>query len=890
MFAFFFFATHTHTHTQAQDNDMWFDASDDVSVMRVAIHPGGQKPIGQQDDGYEYDVVLGRLINLRLRPFHEAKKSRLQDSGKSRVLQCISNSMLQEKYVGDERANKMVVCNHPAFVKIIRDLKRLLRRPIRPDIVAALPNLDIQTMIRSLIRSLQKKKDSHIISNNEDKDKDEDDDVFEDDKNNDDDDDEDEDEKGPNVKIWRCYPRAMSCSSQDQLKFWLAVQQRSKACQHIYLSLAHPNPVEGVLYVYYFSRVLLSFSLFLSFSNYVHTFTYTRTQSLTLTLFLSHIHTHTCAKHRYAYGRGIGLDHVSCVVLELLVSRGQNDLLSKRIKNQIDAASWDELIQFVQRTPKKLALIQRRSHSRCVALTNLVKKMTYAVRDAAKKRLIQDVTMERRLMNMSKFVFSNSIELPDQHTKSLASSLTSLVKCACWRPEARHQLSRLVRHLNTKLDIENENDVPFIQSSAVRHSFIFMCVFLIAYYMSSTTHIQVLASLVVAISLRRTAVEKLIVLLRDMDPFPIRDPDLSTVLIEMIGYGPQVMTLFGIPKRSVSRLLHKRILDKVKKENPPPSVYAPIKGAAVMMRKERIAEREKLKKERKSSPSKSSTRRKKRRSSRKRRSDFRKNSVQHPMYLHNNPLFGGDLDEDDDDLGEDDDSLKSNAMNYVNGMFFSMVAFIEQSLILTLGSGLFSSLKMSDVEVQIVSLSMLVSFIWNGGFNASIGRVTSFYMFQWSFSLASVAAIERFNAGFLATLPLALLGFFVVVSVTSGNVLAALLFAVHLQLFCTYLMFIAALVSIRIKPVWFSSGGRALISSYAILAIPSIALSTGLLSETEDGSDDIILGWWYCLSLFCADIFLWFIFRRICINRSACFDAIEIPTSNQLDKWASTYV
>ena len=94
-----------------------------------------------------------------------------------------------------------------------------------------------------------------------------------------------------------------------------------------------------------------------------------------------------------------------------------------------------------------------------------------------------------------------------------------------------------------KLKSDDDDDLPILENSAV------------------------LAALVVAISLRRAAVEKLIVLLRDMDPFPTRDPDLSTVLIEMIGYGPQVMTLFGIPKRSVSRMLHTRILEKVKSEN-----------------------------------------------------------------------------------------------------------------------------------------------------------------------------------------------------------------------------------------------------------------------------------------------------------------------------------
>lgn len=233
-----------------ENDDSWFDTSDEASVARVATKTSGQRPIGQQDDGYEYDVVLGRLINLRLRPFHEAKKDRLHDANTSRVLQCISNSMLQEKYVGDERANKMVVCNHPEFIKIIRELKYLLRRPMRSDVVTALPDLDIKLMIRSLISSLQRKKSEEYETKEEDDDDDvvesnDDENVFED---SDEEDEKEEDSKGPTVKIWRCYPRTMSCASQEKLKFWLSIQHRSKSCQHIYLSLAHPNPVEGVLY------------------------------------------------------------------------------------------------------------------------------------------------------------------------------------------------------------------------------------------------------------------------------------------------------------------------------------------------------------------------------------------------------------------------------------------------------------------------------------------------------------------------------------------------------------------------------------------------------------------------------------------------------------------
>ena len=143
----------------------------------------------------------------------------------------------------------MVVCNHPEFVKIIRELKYLLRRPIRSDVVAALPNLDIKSMIRSLISSLQSKKSEETKEDDDENVSDNDENLFED--NEAEEEKEGEDSKGPNVKIWRCYPRTMSCASQDQLKFWLSIQQRSKSCQHIYISLAHPNPVEGVLYVYF---------------------------------------------------------------------------------------------------------------------------------------------------------------------------------------------------------------------------------------------------------------------------------------------------------------------------------------------------------------------------------------------------------------------------------------------------------------------------------------------------------------------------------------------------------------------------------------------------------------------------------------------------------------
>jgi hypothetical protein len=95
------------------------------------------------------------------------------------------------------------------------------------------------------------------------------------------------------------------------------------------------------------------------------------------------------------------------------------------------------------------------------------------------------------------------------------------------------------------------------------------------------------------------------------------------------------------------------------------------------------------------------------------------------------------------DIEESDSSNKEKAMQYSNGMFFSSSVFLEQILILATGSGLFSSASMSALEMKMISAAMLLAFIWNGGVNAAIGRTSSFYMFQWSFSLASVACVER---------------------------------------------------------------------------------------------------------------------------------------------------
>ena len=91
------------------------------------------------------------------------------------------------------------------------------------------------------------------------------------------------------------------------------------------------------------------------------------------------------------------------------------------------------------------------------------------------------------------------------------------------------------------------------------------------------------------------------------------------------------------------------------------------------------------------------------------------------------------------DDAEDELSLGDKLLKYGSGMFFSSSAFVEQVLVVITGSGLFSSTRMSPAEQLTVSVAMLASFVWAGGLNASIGATASFYVFQWSYALGSVA-------------------------------------------------------------------------------------------------------------------------------------------------------
>jgi len=192
---------------------------------------------------------------------------------------------------------------------------------------------------------------------------------------------------------------------------------------------------------------------------------------------------------------------------------------------------------------------------------------------------------------------------------------------------------------------------------------------------------------------------------------------------------------------------------------------------------------------------------------------------------------------------------------------------------------------MSGMEMRMVSGAMLLAFIWNGGINAAIGRTSSFYMFQWSFSLASVSAIERITGGFLFSVPAGLIGG-IVAGVIESSINGGIHFFFFFLCFFYYLMMVSALVSIRIKSVWQSSGGRAIFISYAILATPAVATATGVLAFAVKYE---ILGWFYVLALLCADVQMTVSFHYICLARCKCFEGVYIASDKDLNDWAQDY-
>lgn len=82
-------------------------------------------------------------------------------------------------------------------------------------------------------------------------------------------------------------------------------------------------------------------------------------------------------------------------------------------------------------------------------------------------------------------------------------------------------------------------------------------------------------------------------------------------------------------------------------------------------------------------------------------------------------------------------------------MFFTIPALLDVILVLFVGSGVFSSDRMSYAAVDVVNMSFLVVFSTMGGAMNSIARVCAYYFSQYSVPLMLAAAVRRFTAAFL---------------------------------------------------------------------------------------------------------------------------------------------
>ena len=222
---------------------------------------------------------------------------------------------------------------------------------------------------------------------------------------------------------------------------------------------------------------------------------------------------------------------------------------------------------------------------------------------------------------------------------------------------------------------------------------------------------------------------------------------------------------------------------------------------------------------------------------------------------------------------------------YASGMFFSISTLLEIILVLSTGDGLFASMIMSQDEKSVASVAMLLAFVIAGAVNASIGRVGSYYMFQYSFDVAIVTVTERAMMGCIMILVSAILG-----CVVCGIIMQSFLYAIYFfgygGIWCLLVNARSANDAMRVHPVWMSSGGRVLLFASAILAIPS------LLIQGFKGNDQVGTAWvapTYIAFIILVDIMMIVFFRRICYARSQSFNNLSVPSQNDLDEWALTF-
>ena len=575
------------------------------------------------------------------------------------------------------------------------------------------------------------------------------------------------------VQIWFCYPRILRTEISGTMKSLIALSQNAGEITHIYISSAHTSPIEGVLHCYF---------------------------------------------------QSLGCTHKQCIVLELLsqlathYASQQPSVLPLRVLAQIKESSLEDLCLLTQRTYKILFALKRLKGP--TQLVELLCKMALAVREKSLVGLTDNTSADSRRKFWADISFEENTrsvaEITPQECdpgNSLASvsfsprliRLKQLVKRACWRGSDRKQLKRLIDYM-ASLDMTPH----FKHGNATPRSF---------------TDCQIelpdgaRLCLELVLALQAAVRDEFVCEVREADTWPVRESDLTTVLLEMIGISEEdIFRAFRVSKRHCARRVHAIIQNKIRIENPPASLFKPVAENAY-------------------------------------------------------------------DLENKEASTKEKVSQYGNGMFFSSSVFLEQLLVVATGSGLFSSSQMSTQAKSIVSSAMLAAFILNGGINAAIGRTSSFYMFQYSFSLASVAVVERIGGGFLFALPFGVIGG-IISGLGNSGVSWGILFFLCFMLFFIYLMLVAALVSIRIKSIWQSSGGRSILVGYAIMSIPALSSSTGLLESAVESGTLVLF---YVLALFITNLQMLWSLHHICVVRCQCFENIYVASDKDLDVWARDF-
>ena len=106
------------------------------------------------------------------------------------------------------------------------------------------------------------------------------------------------------------------------------------------------------------------------------------------------------------------------------------------------------------------------------------------------------------------------------------------------------------------------------------------------------------------------------------------------------------------------------------------------------------------------------------------------------------------------------------------------------------------------------------------------------------------------------------------------------IFVGYFVLLSFYLIMVAALVTIRLKPLWESGGGRGVLVGIAFLAVPSVLISNELVLP-----EHAYLVYFVCMAL--ADITMIYIFHIVATKRCKAFDDVRPDPLSTLEDWAN---